>query len=270
MRCLRLLLLVIVVLLGSASAATAGSYTVHACGTPVSSGTANNSWDVTVSTSPIVVDRTCSQASGMNATAPINTGTTPEGSRGELRFTAPANTTLISASLNRALFTGGDPDWSSYLVSSGGEIEVCRSSIALPACGFGGDGIPATPTRWDFINLNASWLAAGIYCTPNVLGSCTNDNTYPIAVAAIHQASVTLSDVLAPTFAGVRSGPLTTTTSWQPGTLGVTTSAVRSGSVLSISALRCWSTTRLCSRSSVPTPIGSSMCPLRPVGVTAR
>jgi len=142
-----------------------------------------------------------------------------------VRFTAPVNTTIVSASLNRGLFTGLDQDWRAYTASSNGDIEVCRSTMGFPACRVGGSGTPTNPTRRDYFGLNATWLSVGIYCEPNDLGSCSNITAYPIALAAVHQASVTLEDLHAPTYSGSPSGPLMTTTSWQPGTLGLTVPA---------------------------------------------
>ena len=212
--------------------AFAGTYSVTACGTSENSLSAtNNSW-VPSATHPGFL----STGSACPANAPLGglytadtlVGNVPEGARAEWRMTAPANTAISVLTLSRALEAGGDDDWLAYTRTDTAILESCHSGPGVSRCVTGNSlTFPASPTAATFSGLSATWATIGAYCLPNGFGCGTGFAVHQVA-ATLHQATVTLTDPVAPV-PSQPIGPLAQSGTWLRGTTSLNGSATDLG-----------------------------------------
>jgi Thrombospondin type 3 repeat len=215
-----------------AGVAHAGTYDVNACGaSDIALDASNNTWVGSATDAMLLMTGSvCPATSSLGGLFTTDTlsGLVPDGARGEWRFTAPVNTAIGGLRASRALEANTDDDWLAYTRTDTATLESCRSGPGVARCVIGlGLTFPASPTTVTFTGLNAAWAAVGAYCTPNGFGCSTGLSVHHVA-AILHQATVTLTDPVAPVPAAP-TGALTQPGVWLRGTAPLSASATDAG-----------------------------------------
>lgn len=206
--------------------ALAGTVEITSCGDVSASGV-DNAWqyrsDDTVGYehAPKLCPPDGSNFGGVAAWTKLNSGVAPAAPKGaQLRFTAPAGTTVSRVQIKRDLGLRDD----GYYVfgrtdSAQLPAETCTIPVAQFTCDVGGVATPAA----DFQGLNAGWVAWGFECGANSYVTCGTGSTLHQAWAVIYASTVTLTDNQAPPTPTL-SGALTTP-GWKAGTVAATATA---------------------------------------------
>jgi hypothetical protein len=212
----------------TAGPARAGDVTISSCGSlSASDPGADDAWHTIIqdlsaySPAPVACPPDGTQFSGRGVWTTLRSGvaaTAPAGA--ELRFTAPAGTTISQVRIQRDL---GLSDDGYYVFGRTDSAQLSGESCARPAGEFTCDvGGPGTPNA-TFGGLSAAWVAWGFRCGANAFVNCGTGITFHQAWATIYASTVTLADNQAP--ANVNAGGSIVTGGWHSGTVDATATA---------------------------------------------
>lgn len=205
----RLFIVVSAVFAVTAPTARAGTYEVTSCKS--AAGNANFAWSLVQSgdATKLQAGDACDgpgEFGGLWVADALGSGISSNGDvSGYWSFTAPPTTRITALTYLRYLRTFSDEDWRSQTrTASGASLESCQVSIDVDPCRRGTVG----GQTQSFENLSTSRLEVGVECaTGSASLFCINGTgDFHSAQATIYDATVTVTDPLAPSIGALTGG----------------------------------------------------------------
>ncbi len=194
---------VVVVGLADVAPAWAGTYEVPACTASV--GYVNHSWAAfTSSPTYLEVDSACgetpttgfsSRVSNLAVGDRLGAGPPPVGVEGGWRITAPDGTSVSAVQGSADFFKDTNNDWEVFVRNAADQLLGGQTCVVELSAG----GYCELSGRFQAVGLDTRSVSLGVNCAENSSHNCPDGATLHEVRAELDEATVTISDPVAPT-----------------------------------------------------------------------